>query len=104
MGAQGDFVILYGSHTGQAESIAKLIKERAEILGLQPRLHTLDENEKQLPRSPLTLAFGPINYPSFRCEFLIRPSIAIAVDQMAAPAARRPVALPFLEIIRLPIL
>ncbi|EYB98389.1 hypothetical protein Y032_0131g1595 [Ancylostoma ceylanicum] len=47
MGAQGDFVILYGSHTGQAESIAKLIKERAEIVGLQPRLYTLDENEKQ---------------------------------------------------------
>ncbi|RCN28050.1 flavodoxin, partial [Ancylostoma caninum] len=47
MGAKGDFVILYGSHTGQAESIAKLIKERSEILGLQPRLYILDENEKQ---------------------------------------------------------
>ncbi|KJH50702.1 flavodoxin [Dictyocaulus viviparus] len=43
----GDFLILYGSHTGQAESISKQIKERSEILGLKPRLHTLDENEKQ---------------------------------------------------------
>ncbi|VDM52672.1 unnamed protein product [Angiostrongylus costaricensis] len=42
-----DFLILYGSHTGQAESISKQIKERSEILGFKPRLFTLDENEKE---------------------------------------------------------
>ncbi|KAK6733270.1 hypothetical protein RB195_017177 [Necator americanus] len=57
MGAEGDFVILYGSHTGQAESIAKQIKERAEILGLHPRLYTLDENERQfhIEQEPLAV-------------------------------------------------
>ncbi|KAJ1360129.1 FAD binding domain [Parelaphostrongylus tenuis] len=47
MTAAADFLILYGSHTGQAESISKQIKERSEILGMKPRLYTLDENEKQ---------------------------------------------------------
>ncbi|CAD6195798.1 unnamed protein product [Caenorhabditis auriculariae] len=43
----GDFLIAYGSHTGQAETIAKELKDKAEVLGLKPRLFTLDENEKQ---------------------------------------------------------
>ncbi|PIO55812.1 flavodoxin, partial [Teladorsagia circumcincta] len=44
---QPDFLILYGSHTGQAECISKQIKERAEILGLKPSIYALDENEKE---------------------------------------------------------
>ncbi|KAK6047870.1 flavodoxin, partial [Cooperia oncophora] len=47
MGNQADFLILYGSHTGQAECISKQIKEKAELLGLKPRMYTLDENEKE---------------------------------------------------------
>ncbi|XGW11664.1 hypothetical protein V3C99_012834 [Haemonchus contortus] len=47
MGVQADFLILYGSHTGQAECISKQIKEKAEILGLKPCLFTLDDNEKE---------------------------------------------------------
>uniref|UniRef100_A0A1I7XU96 Methionine synthase reductase n=1 Tax=Heterorhabditis bacteriophora TaxID=37862 RepID=A0A1I7XU96_HETBA len=47
MSVDGDFLIAYGSQTGQAESIAKQIKERTEQLGLKPRLFTLDDNEKQ---------------------------------------------------------
>ncbi|VDK53955.1 unnamed protein product [Cylicostephanus goldi] len=47
MGSDESFVILYGSHTGQAESIAKHIKESGELLGLRPRLYALDENERQ---------------------------------------------------------
>ncbi|CAJ0608653.1 unnamed protein product [Cylicocyclus nassatus] len=47
MGSEEGFVVLYGSHTGQAESIAKHIKESAELLGLRPRLYALDENERQ---------------------------------------------------------
>ncbi|CAI5440678.1 unnamed protein product [Caenorhabditis angaria] len=43
----GDFVIAYGSHTGQAETIAKGIKEKAELIGLKPRLYFLDQNEKE---------------------------------------------------------
>ncbi|VDP13148.1 unnamed protein product [Heligmosomoides polygyrus] len=48
MAESGDFLILYGSHTGQAESISKQIKERAELLGLRPRIYTLNENEKEV--------------------------------------------------------
>ncbi|KAK5980782.1 Methionine synthase reductase [Trichostrongylus colubriformis] len=47
MGSEADFLILYGSHTGQAECISKQIKERAEILGFRPRIYTLDDNEKE---------------------------------------------------------
>ncbi|CAL2031066.1 unnamed protein product [Caenorhabditis brenneri] len=42
-----DFLIAYGSQTGQAETIAKSVKEKAELIGLTPRLFTLDENEKK---------------------------------------------------------
>ncbi|CAI2339692.1 unnamed protein product [Caenorhabditis sp. 36 PRJEB53466] len=42
-----DFLIAYGSQTGQAETIAKSIKERSELIGLKPRLFALDENEKK---------------------------------------------------------
>uniref|UniRef100_A0A1I7TA95 Methionine synthase reductase n=1 Tax=Caenorhabditis tropicalis TaxID=1561998 RepID=A0A1I7TA95_9PELO len=41
-----DFLIAYGSQTGQAETIAKSVKEKAELIGLVPRCFTLDENEK----------------------------------------------------------
>ncbi|WKX93201.1 hypothetical protein Q1695_010891 [Nippostrongylus brasiliensis] len=55
-----DFLILilklYGSHTGQAESISQQIKERAEIIGLKPRRYTLDENEKEFHIEKETLA------------------------------------------------
>ncbi|PIC43471.1 hypothetical protein B9Z55_004196 [Caenorhabditis nigoni] len=43
----GDFLIAYGSQTGQAETIAKSVKEKSELIGLAPRLFTLDENEKK---------------------------------------------------------
>lgn len=43
-----DFAIAYGSQTGQAETIAKSLKEKAELIGLTPRLFALDENEKQV--------------------------------------------------------
>lgn len=56
MAESGDFIILYGSHTGQAESISKQIKERAELLGLRPRIYTLNENEKEFHIENETLA------------------------------------------------
>lgn len=44
--SNGDFLIAYGSHTGQAEAISKQLKEKAELCGLKPRLHELNDNEK----------------------------------------------------------
>ncbi|CAB3404444.1 unnamed protein product [Caenorhabditis bovis] len=41
------FLIAYGSHTGQAEQIAKGIKEQSELIGLNPKIFELDQNEKQ---------------------------------------------------------
>ncbi|EFO97039.1 hypothetical protein CRE_07967 [Caenorhabditis remanei] len=43
-----DFLIAYGSQTGQAETIAKSLQEKAELIGLKPRLFPLDENEKKV--------------------------------------------------------
>uniref|UniRef100_A0A0K0DGC8 Methionine synthase reductase n=1 Tax=Angiostrongylus cantonensis TaxID=6313 RepID=A0A0K0DGC8_ANGCA len=72
MGA-ADFLILYGSHTGQAESISKQIKERSEILGFKPRLYTLDENEKESLEPNFLqkldyalLGLGDSNYSTFQ--------------------------------------
>ncbi|CAI4225782.1 unnamed protein product [Auanema sp. JU1783] len=42
-----EFLIAYGSQTGQAEAIAGQIKERAESLGLTPSLHVLNGHESK---------------------------------------------------------
>lgn len=45
----GDFLIIYGSQTGQSESIAKQLCERVETeLKLSPRLFCMDQTEKQV--------------------------------------------------------
>ncbi|CAJ0962742.1 unnamed protein product, partial [Mesorhabditis belari] len=41
-----DFLIAYGSHTGQADSIAHQLQEKCELLGFKPRLFSLEENGK----------------------------------------------------------
>uniref|UniRef100_A0A914WD81 Methionine synthase reductase n=1 Tax=Plectus sambesii TaxID=2011161 RepID=A0A914WD81_9BILA len=55
---RGDFLIIYGSQTGQSESIAKQLCERAETeLKLSPRLFCMDKTEKQfwIEREPLVV-------------------------------------------------
>ena len=41
-------LIAYGSHTGQAESIAKQIAQRASAIGLEPDVKTLNDVEKEV--------------------------------------------------------
>ena len=50
--AKVDFLIAYGSHTGQAEAISQQLKEKAELLGWTPRFHELNDNEKQVSLFP----------------------------------------------------
>uniref|UniRef100_A0A0K0FYV0 Methionine synthase reductase n=1 Tax=Strongyloides venezuelensis TaxID=75913 RepID=A0A0K0FYV0_STRVS len=41
-----DFLIIYGSQTGQSESIAKQICDRSTFLGFQPRIFCTSQSEK----------------------------------------------------------
>uniref|UniRef100_A0A1I7Z9K3 Methionine synthase reductase n=1 Tax=Steinernema glaseri TaxID=37863 RepID=A0A1I7Z9K3_9BILA len=57
MVANKSFLIAYGSQTGQAESIANQIFDHCNAIGLSPRLHTLDQNEKEfhIENEPLVI-------------------------------------------------
>lgn len=43
----GDFLVLYGSQTGQAKAISEILVDRCQKLGLTPRLYELDQFGKK---------------------------------------------------------
>ncbi|MFH4974200.1 hypothetical protein AB6A40_000909 [Gnathostoma spinigerum] len=44
---ENDFLVVYGSQTGQSEAIANIIIDRSIQLGLSPRLHVLNESGRK---------------------------------------------------------
>ncbi|CAJ0578195.1 unnamed protein product, partial [Mesorhabditis spiculigera] len=81
-----DFLITYGSHTGQSESIAAQLKEKCMLLGMNPRVHVLEENEKTffIENEPLAVIIvsstGDGDPPENAARFLRRISRRTLAD------------------------
>lgn len=46
--SEKQFLLLYGSQTGQAEAISEIIRDQAVAKGFQLELHCLDKSEKKV--------------------------------------------------------